>query len=238
MYPGPCRRQPPWFQVAPDARSAVPSQRSLTRSDGCHGIDVHFPQSPTVARSPRVAVAAAEGNVSSVPSNKPINPTHLAASRRLLAQASPRGSRAGYRQRYADTGTVNDQRPCLELLGIGAPSVRCFRTRTTDLGFGQQVPRSAVFVPASYPNPPHARGPEPSTPTAYPSRVYAVRSGIDLSGWRRSLGSPGMAVRAGEANSVKRRPHNKPINPPHFAASRRLLAQAARRGSRAGYRQR
>jgi len=31
---------------------------------------------------------------------------------------------------------------------------------------------------------------------------------------------------------------NKPINPTHFAASRRLLAQAARRDSRAGYRQR
>jgi hypothetical protein len=31
--------------------------------------------------------------------NKPINPTRFAASRRLLAQASRRASRAGYRQR-------------------------------------------------------------------------------------------------------------------------------------------
>jgi len=35
-------------------------------------------------------------------SNKPINPTHFAASRRLQAQAARRVSRAGYRQRWAD----------------------------------------------------------------------------------------------------------------------------------------
>jgi hypothetical protein len=60
---------------------------------------VHFPQSATVARSPQVAVAAAEGNVSAKLSNKPINPTPFAASRRLLAQAARRDSCAGYRQR-------------------------------------------------------------------------------------------------------------------------------------------
>jgi hypothetical protein len=38
--------------------------------------------------------------VKGVPYNKPMNPTHFAASRRLLAQASRRGSRAGYRHRY------------------------------------------------------------------------------------------------------------------------------------------
>jgi hypothetical protein len=41
-------------------------------------------------------------NVKGVPSNKPINPTLFAASRRLRRQAARRGSRAGYRQRYAD----------------------------------------------------------------------------------------------------------------------------------------
>jgi hypothetical protein len=49
-----------------------------------------------------VAYAAAEGNVSAVPFNKPINPTHFAASCRLLAQAARRVSRAGYRHRSAD----------------------------------------------------------------------------------------------------------------------------------------
>jgi hypothetical protein len=34
-------------------------------------------------------------------SNKPIKPSRFAASRRLLAQASRRFSRAAYRQRYA-----------------------------------------------------------------------------------------------------------------------------------------
>jgi hypothetical protein len=38
-------------------------------------------------------------NVKGVPSNKPINPTHFAASRRLLSQALRRFSCAGYRQR-------------------------------------------------------------------------------------------------------------------------------------------
>ena len=42
-------------------------------------------------------------NVKGVPSNKPMNPTHFAASRRLQeTQASRRGLRAGYRHRYAD----------------------------------------------------------------------------------------------------------------------------------------
>jgi len=49
-----------------------------------------------------VAVAAAEGNVNAKLSNKPINPTPFAASRRLLAQAARRGSCAGYRQRCTD----------------------------------------------------------------------------------------------------------------------------------------
>jgi hypothetical protein len=38
-------------------------------------------------------------NVKGVPSNKPMNPTHFAASRRLLAQAPRRFSCAGYRRR-------------------------------------------------------------------------------------------------------------------------------------------
>jgi hypothetical protein len=38
-------------------------------------------------------------NVKGVPSNKPINPTHFAASCRLPVQAARRVSRAGYRQR-------------------------------------------------------------------------------------------------------------------------------------------
>ncbi len=52
-----------------------------------------------VARSPRVAVVAEVVVVKAVLSNKPINPTPFAASRRLLAQAARRGSCAGYRQR-------------------------------------------------------------------------------------------------------------------------------------------
>jgi hypothetical protein len=46
-----------------------------------------------------VAVAAWEGKISTVLFNKPINPTHFAASRRLRAQAARRVSRAGYRRR-------------------------------------------------------------------------------------------------------------------------------------------
>ena len=80
-------------------RSAVPSQRRRIRSVGFHELVVHFPQSATVARTPRVPVAAAEGNVGAKLSNKPINPTPFAASRRLLAQAARRDSCAGYRQR-------------------------------------------------------------------------------------------------------------------------------------------
>jgi len=64
-----------------------------------------LPQSATVARSPQVAVAAAEGNVNAKLSNKPINPTPFAASRRLLAQAARRDSCAGYRQRSAELQT-------------------------------------------------------------------------------------------------------------------------------------
>jgi len=48
-----------------------------------------------------VAVAAEGAEVEAKLSNQPINPTPFAASRRLLAQAARRGSRAGYRQRYA-----------------------------------------------------------------------------------------------------------------------------------------
>jgi len=44
--------------------------------------------------------------------------------------------------------------------------------------------------------------------------------------------------RSGSGGDVKAMPYNNPINPTHFAASRRLRAQAARRGSRAGYRER
>jgi hypothetical protein len=50
-----------------------------------------------------VAVVALEVNVKAEPSNKPINPTLFAASCRLLAQAARRVSRAGYRQRSADS---------------------------------------------------------------------------------------------------------------------------------------
>ena len=49
--------------------------------------------------------------------------------------------------------------------------------------------------------------------------------------------SPLVTVAASEGN-VSAKPFNKPINPTPFAASRRLLAQAARRGSCAGYRHR
>ena len=76
-------------------RSAVPSQRRRIRWFGFHESVVHCPQSATVARSPQVAVAAAEGNVGAKLSNKPINPTPFAASRRLLAQAARRDSCAG-----------------------------------------------------------------------------------------------------------------------------------------------
>jgi hypothetical protein len=44
-------------------------------------------------------VAAVVAEVEAKLSNKPINPTHFAASRRLLAQAARRVSRAGYRHR-------------------------------------------------------------------------------------------------------------------------------------------
>jgi hypothetical protein len=82
-------------------RSAVPSQRRRTRSAGCHEMVVHFPKASNVARSPVVVVAAEVVEPEAQLYNKPINPTPFAASRRLLAQASRRGSCAGYRHRYA-----------------------------------------------------------------------------------------------------------------------------------------
>jgi len=87
-------------------RNAVPSQRRRIRSVGFHELAVHFPQSATVARSRQVAVAATEGNVNAKLSNKPINPTPFAASRRLLAQAARRDSCAGYRHRWPDNQTA------------------------------------------------------------------------------------------------------------------------------------
>jgi hypothetical protein len=56
-----------------------------------------------VAPSLKVVVAAEELELESQLSNKPMNPTPFAASRRLLAQAARRGSCAGYRQRWADS---------------------------------------------------------------------------------------------------------------------------------------
>jgi hypothetical protein len=51
----------------------------------------------------------------------------------------------------------------------------------------------------------------------------------------RAVTKSGVAARRVEVSDLL---YNKPINPPPFAASRRLLAQAARRDSRAGYRHR
>jgi hypothetical protein len=52
---------------------------------------------------------------------------------------------------------------------------------------------------------------------------------------RRAVTEGGGAARELEVNDWL---YNKPINPTPFTASRRLLPQAARRGSFAGYRQR
>jgi len=52
-----------------------------------------------VAPSLKVVVAAEELELESQLSNKPMNPTPFAASRRLLAQASCRGSCARYAHR-------------------------------------------------------------------------------------------------------------------------------------------
>jgi hypothetical protein len=51
------------------------------------------------SRGHRGWARGSEANVKGVLPNKPINPTRFSASRRLLAQASRRASRAGYRQR-------------------------------------------------------------------------------------------------------------------------------------------
>ena len=91
--PGRLRKQ------RPSAPSRWRRNAERTRSVGCHESDVDFSQLLDVARSPQVAVAASEGNVKAKPSNKPINPTPFAASRRLLTQATRRGSCAGYRHR-------------------------------------------------------------------------------------------------------------------------------------------
>ena len=82
-----------------DPPRAVHSQCRFSRAADSHEFDVHFLQSATVARSPSVAVVTWATNVKGLPSNKRINATHCAASRRLLAQASRRCSRARYAQR-------------------------------------------------------------------------------------------------------------------------------------------
>jgi len=84
-------------------RNAVPSQRRRTSSFGCHELAVHSLQSPTVARSPYVAVAAEAVVVEAELSNSPFKPTRFAASRRLQTAASgaPRLAR-GLTWRYAD----------------------------------------------------------------------------------------------------------------------------------------
>jgi len=82
-------------------RNAVPSQRRRIRSVGFHELVVHFPQSVTVARSPQVAVAAAEGNVGAKLSNKPIKLTVRSVTQLACASCAP-ARPAAYRQRCTD----------------------------------------------------------------------------------------------------------------------------------------
>ena len=83
------------------------------------------------------------------PPNNPIKQsvhpvTHLACAR--CAPVWP----AAYRVRYTDTGTMNDQRPCLRLLvGLAIPLGRT-RTRTeTSASVGVCHARRPVFTQAS-----------------------------------------------------------------------------------------
>jgi hypothetical protein len=85
--------------VSDQTSRAVQSQCGFTRGADAHDFGVHFLQSAIVARSPSVVVVAEELNVKGELSNKPMNPTPCAASRRLLAQAARRGLCAGYRHR-------------------------------------------------------------------------------------------------------------------------------------------
>ena len=95
-------------------------------------------------------VAARKVEVRALLSNQPINPTHSAASCRLLAQAARRGSRAGYRQRYTDTGIVNDEAPRMKCLIHGASPSRTRRTRrTSSASVGGWHARRPLFTQAT-----------------------------------------------------------------------------------------
>jgi hypothetical protein len=60
-----------------------------TRSVGCHESDVDFSRLPDFARSPHVAVAASEGNVSAKPSNKPMKLTVRSVTQLAGASCAP-----------------------------------------------------------------------------------------------------------------------------------------------------
>jgi len=106
----------------------------------------------------------------------------------------------------------------------------------------RRLGRAARLEPpkALHPEPgkavPHLPSASPSQ-RCFPSRRWLPRIGRTVAPFRSRRpitegGGHRMVV------DVKAPQSNKPINPTHFAASRRLLAQAARRVSRAGYRQR
>jgi len=87
----------------------VSSQGRLACGVGCHEKRRTLPAVTNRRAVTEGGVVARVLEVKDLLSNKPINPTHIAASRRLLAQAARRGSRAGYRQRWADLKSVQTE---------------------------------------------------------------------------------------------------------------------------------
>jgi len=93
-------------QVSGDAPGAVTSQSGFSCGVGCHEKRRTLPPVTNRRTVTEGGVVARVLEVKDLLSNKPINPTPFAASRRLLSQASRRGSRAGYRPRWTDSKTI------------------------------------------------------------------------------------------------------------------------------------
>jgi len=178
--------------------------------------------------------------VIATPANYAVNASVLASRRLQGKRRAPRPAR--YRGRWTDdqNRTVSQAHHSSEHLPAG-------RLRS--------VPGSGRFGAASRRRK-CRKAHEPSAPTHHVAVPRAGRNfecgalamPILLVRWlprkrrtlhafvnRRAVIEGGVAARVLEVKDLL---SNKPMNPTHFAASRRLRAQAARRGSRAGYRRR
>ena len=145
--------------------------------------------------------------------NSAVSPSHSAVTARAYCGTRRAVGRAGYRGRYTDPGTMNDQRPSLWLRVAVALPVRCLRNRKT----------TSALV-GRY----HARGPALTQATrtlntltvrcvgrraAYPSQGLVVGCGSGLRRLRRRGASPigGVAVKA--LNRASAEPYNSAFQP-------------------------